>query len=129
MEAVRNNSKKRSAIYQALLGTKEHPTADMLCAKVRQEIPELSLATVYRNLAQLEQDGLVQNIGTVAGQARYDARMDPHPHFVCTRCGCVHDLELQLDTDALYAQIRESGGHTAESHSLLFRGVCSRCSG
>ena len=46
----KKHSKKREAIREALMNTKEHPSAEMLYTKLKNEIPDLSLATVYRNL-------------------------------------------------------------------------------
>ena len=127
MEGSRNNSRKRSAIYETLCRTKEHPTAEMLCSMVRSEIPELSLATVYRNLSLLEEDGLVRIIGNVNGQARYDARTDLHPHFVCRVCGHVQDLELPDPSAELYSEISSRYGALPEAHSLNFYGLCADC--
>ena len=77
MEA-RKYSKKREAILEALRNTTEHPSAEMLYARLKPEFPDLSLGTVYRNLAMFIRDGDAVSVGTVAGQERYDA--DTHPH-------------------------------------------------
>ena len=72
MEA-RKYSKKRQAILDALRNTTEHPSAEMLYARLKPEYPDLSLGTVYRNLAMFIRDGAVISVGTVSGQERYDA--------------------------------------------------------
>ena len=71
-------SKKRTAIYDCLCGTKTHPTADWIYQQLLPEFPDLSLATVYRNLAQLKEAGRIRSVGTVAGQERFDADLHPH---------------------------------------------------
>ena len=72
-------SRQREAIKQHLIGNDTHPTADEVYYHVRQEYPNISLATVYRNLAQLKEAGRIRSVGTVAGQERFDADLHPHP--------------------------------------------------
>ncbi|MBQ8218024.1 MAG: transcriptional repressor [Oscillospiraceae bacterium] len=127
MEVKRKNSKKRTAILNALSSVKDHPTAEMLYAALKPEIPELSLGTVYRNLSILADEGLVVNVAHVAGQERYDARTDPHAHFVCKHCGQVIDVELPDMMTPLYAQVSEETGCVAESYKLSFNGLCENC--
>lgn len=95
MEA-RKYSKKREAILEALRNTTEHPSAEMLYARLKPEFPDLSLGTVYRNLAMFIRDGDAVSVGTVAGQERYDA--DTHParalHLLRMRPGAGRLLPL-----------------------------------
>ena len=122
----RKYSKKRQAILEALRNTKEHPSAEMLYAKLKPEYPDLSLGTVYRNLAMFVRDGDVVSVGTVAGQERYDADTRPHAHFICSSCGRVLDV-CSPCLSALDKEVeRETGGEIV-GHSLSFSGTCSGC--
>ena len=85
MDVKRKNSRKRAAILEALAAVTEHPTAEMLYNRLKPRYPELSLGTVYRNLSVLAEEGLVVTVARVDGQERYDARTEPHAHFVCRR--------------------------------------------
>ena len=87
METARKHSKKREAILEALRSAKDHPSAEMLYSRLKSVYPDLSLGTVYRNLAFFINDGEITSVGTVAGQERYDADTSPHAHFICRRCG------------------------------------------
>ena len=127
MEVKRKNSKKRAAILHSLCSVKEHPTAEMLYAALKPEIPELSLGTVYRNLSVLTEEGLVVNVAHVAGQERYDARTEPHAHFVCRECGRVIDVDIPDMIQPMFAQISEETGCVADSYMLSFNGLCSHC--
>lgn len=127
MEVKRKNSKKRSAILEALSSVKEHPTAEMLYTALKPKIPELSLGTVYRNLSVLAEEGLVANVAHVAGQERYDARTDPHAHFVCKRCGRVIDVDIPDMVQPMFTQVSEETGCIADSYMLSFNGICSQC--
>ena len=125
MEA-RKFSKKRAAILEALRATDEHPSAEMLYARLKTEFPDLSLGTVYRNLAMFVADGDAVSVGTVNGQERYDADTAPHAHFICASCGRVLDVCSPNLTGIDREVERETGG-VVTSRSLSFSGTCARC--
>ena len=122
MEKVRRHSPKRDAILDCIRSTHSHPAAEWVYAQLKPTIPDLSLATVYRNLAQFRRDGTIQVIGNVDGEERYDADLSPHSHFICRTCGKVADLpfsEVNMpDT---------SGVGKMESCSVTFYGCCNEC--
>ena len=117
-------SRQRELIFEALRHTKEHPTAEMLYRWLKPENPCLSLGTVYRNLNLLAEEGAITRMPFPV--ERYDANVEPHPHFRCEVCGGVFDLDLPydkgLDEKALLAS-----GHDIRSHELIFHGVCVNC--
>ena len=118
-------SRQRELIYQTLLETDEHPTAEMLYQWLKPENPSLSLGTVYRNLNLLAEDGVIVRMPFPV--ERYDARTHPHPHFRCKVCGGVYDLgELPYDGGLDQAAERCSG-HQVERHELIFTGTCVHC--
>ena len=124
MEPVRRHSKKRDAIWQALNNCKEHPSAEQIYAKLKPEYPDLSLGTVYRNLALFREEGEIISVATVAGQERFDAYTVPHAHFICQNCNAVIDVETPIAADA-FANIPLPGA--AREFSLTFYGVCDNC--
>ena len=125
MEA-RKYSKKREAILEALRNTTEHPSAEMLYARLKPEFPDLSLGTVYRNLAMFIRDGDAVSVGTVAGQERYDADTHPHAHFICSECGRVLDVCCPC-LSALDKEVERETGGAVSGHSLSFLGTCPGC--
>lgn len=127
MEAKRNNSKKRQAIYDYLCSVTDHPTAETVYAALKPDIPELSLGTVYRNLAVLTEEGQIISVGKVDGQERYDARTEPHAHFVCRGCRSVLDVFLPDVVSALYGEVDTRFGYLPEGHTLTLHGLCARC--
>ena len=127
MENRRITSKKRQAIYDLLCADREHSTAEMIFTRLKSDYPELSLGTVYRNLSVLEEEGLVVRVGKVEGQERYDARLDPHIHFVCTRCHRVTDMELTGDTEKLIGDMVRRSDCMAQSFVLTIKGICGDC--
>ena len=124
MEPVRRHSKKRDAIWQALNNCKEHPSAEQIYAKLKPDYPDLSLGTVYRNLALFREEGEIISVATVAGQERFDAYTVPHAHFICQHCNAVIDVETPIAADA-FANIPLPGA--AREFSLTFYGVCENC--
>lgn len=120
-------SKKRQAVLDCLRGTTEHPTAEWIYARLKPVYPDLSLATVYRNLNQLEEAGLIRSMGSVNGQERYDANVRPHPHVVCTRCGRMVDVEELPFSEETVHWVEETTGFRIESTSLRFSGLCGEC--
>lgn len=121
-----NRSSQREAILEVLRACESHPTADELYAMLRSRMPRLSLATVYRNLEQLANAGIVLALDG-AGARRFDGNIVPHYHKRCSSCGCVSDLP---DTDfesldgiisAILPKIE------CDSCSIEFAGTCDKC--
>ena len=122
----RRYSRQRETIYQAVLASRAHPTAEMIHEQLRGELPQLSLGTVYRNLRLLVEEGRLQELG--GPTARFDGVTAPHTHLRCKRCGQVLDLE-SLPYDPALDRMEAAGGAVIESHSLVFTGLCPECAG
>ena len=127
MEQSTKRFRKRDAILACLRDTHSHPSADWVYEKVRETIPDISLATVYRNLGQMKEAGMIQSVAVVSGQERYDAETHSHTHFVCQNCDAVMDLwETGLPQNIL-KQAEESSDCEIRSVSLQFTGICPCC--
>lgn len=119
--------KKRNAILSYLQATDEHPSAEMVYMGVKKDCPDISLATVYRNLALFRNQGLIQSVGTVHGNERFDGNTEPHVHFICNECGSVLDLpEVEAPAQLCYAVENGTGGKVNMYH-LSFVGTCKKC--
>ena len=92
MELSTKRFRKRDAILACVRSTTAHPSAEWVFEHVKAEVPDISLATVYRNLALFKEQGMIQSLGSVNGVERFDGNVAPHVHFVCTGCGLVKDL-------------------------------------
>lgn len=125
MNKLKKHSKKRDVVLEVLCSTKSHPTAQWVYANIRGNIP-LSLATVYRNLRQLKNDGTIISVGIVDGEERFDGFSAPHPHFICENCGSVIDLEFNEKED--YSLLIKSGnGNSIDYRKTTFYGLCKNC--
>ena len=117
---------QRLAVFQALAETTEHPTADLLYARLRETMPALSLSTVYRILESLESEGLIRRVSSTNGIARYDGNHRPHQHLVCRVCGRIIDItddslsELEMPRTNL-------AGFVPEELEIRIVGTCTEC--
>ena len=126
MEAAKQ-FKKRNAILACLQGTTSHPSAEMVYEMLQKEHPDISLATVYRNLARFKSQGLVCSVATVRGVERFDAMTHPHVHFICSSCDAVIDLPQMEIPESLSAEAEASSGCRVQNCRLTFTGLCGKC--
>lgn len=126
-ERKRKYSRKREAIRAALCETKTHPSAEWIYAKLKPEMPDLSLATVYRNLGEMKQNGEIQSVAFVGGKERFDGCTAQHPHFICDVCGRIDDIEGDALPDLSDAISKMQVNGQINYHSLTFYGVCKNC--
>lgn len=97
----RRFTRQRSAVYDYLRSVDSHPTAEEVYHSVREHIPNISLATVYKALEALVDSKLATKLANADGPARYDHRCDAHYHLRCTKSGQVRDLDVSFDQDLL----------------------------
>ena len=104
----------------------DHPTADTIYLHVREEFPNISLGTVYRNLSLLTELGEIIKI-TTDGPDRFDGNVKPHSHFLCRKCHSL--LDVHLDNESFIdQQAQKNFPGTIDGHSILYYGICSDCS-
>ena len=128
MERDVRYSKKREAILAAIRCTTCHRSAEWVYRQLKPRHPDLSLGTVYRNLAFFLERGQVKSVGVVQGQERFDAVVTPHSHFVCNCCGAVLDLpDIDL-SGGLDGAVSRQYGLAVKRHELTFYGLCTSCS-
>ncbi len=107
--------RKRNAILTCLRQSQDHPTAQT----IHERLPELSLATVYRNLAWFKAHGVIASLSGADGAERFDWNTVPHSHFLCNCCGCVTDCPQPPQ-----ALLEGLPGHVDR---VQFTGLCDAC--
>ena len=127
MERTSKHFRKRDAILQCVRSTDAHPSADWVFEHVKEQMPDISLATVYRNLSLFKEQGLITSLGTVKGVERFDGNTEPHVHFICTQCGNVQDLPEISVPEELNSAVAQSSGGRVDSCQLSFTGICGEC--
>ena len=127
MEQKTKQFRKRNAILSCLRSTDVHPSAETLHEMLQPEHPDISLATVYRNLSLFKQQGLIQSLGTVDGIERFDGNIDPHVHFICHSCHAVIDLPQIAVPEQLRSTVEDTTGGIVGDCQLSFTGKCQSC--
>lgn len=112
---------QREVVYNVLITRRDHPTADEVYARVKAELPTISLATVYNCLETLVQCDLVRAVNFERGPTRYCPNLRPHAHFHDEQSGKTHDIDLP---PALLEKINAvlPKGYDASSVEIIFRG-------
>ena len=128
MAVQKRYSKKREAIYNALTATHEHPSAEWLYQQLKPQYPDLSLATVYRNLKEMVAQGDAIIVGTVDGKERFDScHRHPHAHLLCKGCGCVVDVEMEQGLEDQCHNMESEYAFNIDPYGVHFTGLCKDC--
>ncbi len=117
---------QRQIIYDVLRSTEGHPSPEEVYAEVRQRIPSISLATVYKNLHLFIGSGIFQQVSLHHGSMRVETNQARHHHLLCTRCKAIADVEpaaLGLSDEPRSLP----GGFRMERLAVDVLGVCARC--
>lgn len=117
---------QRQAVWEVLTGSGDHPTATEVLDRVRQRLPGVGAATVYRALARLVDTGAATELRLGEHTLRYDANTRRHDHLVCDRCGQTRDVDAAVP-EALSETVAERTGYLVTRYDLQFRGVCPDC--
>jgi Fur family transcriptional regulator, peroxide stress response regulator len=117
---------QRQKIYEALVSRPGHYSPEEIYEQVKQDLPSISLATVYKNLKTFVHAGMLHEVSPHHGSWRIDANRHPHHHLVCTRCRSITDLPV----DSL-APVKLRGtipsGFRVEKFSIELQGICRAC--
>ncbi len=116
---------QRQKIYEALVSRSEHFSPEEIYEQVKQDLPSISLATVYKNLKTFVQAGVVREVSPHHGW-RLDANPHPHHHLVCTHCRSVTDLDIDF-LEPVKLQRKLPAGFKVQQFSIEVRGVCKAC--
>lgn len=121
-----NYSKQREIILETLKENVVHPTAEYLYSVLHKKDPKISLATLYRNLNQLAENGIIKKIDGLEQSSHFDHNTHEHYHFICTKCSRVFDIDANIAPD-LIKKTEEITDFTVQSHDVVFCGICKDC--
>ena len=127
MEQPTKQFRKRNAILSCLQQSTAHPSAEMVHEMLQEEHPDISLATVYRNLSLFKAQGTIQSLGMIHGIERFDGNTNPHVHFVCNCCSAIMDLHQMDAPQRLCSEAAQHIGGQVDSCQLMFFGTCRAC--
>lgn len=119
-------TRQRDAIREVLEAADRPLSPQEILEAAQGAVPRLGLATVYRNLRRLVDEGWLVAVDSVSDNRRYErAGLDHHGHYHCCECDRVFDLQ-GCAAKAVSATVPE--GFTVESHELVVHGRCADCS-
>ena len=117
---------QRMEVFREVAQTSDHPDAEKVFKGLRKRMPMISLDTVYRTLWWLKELGLITMLGPTRERARFDANLNRHHHFVCTRCAMTRDFASdELDRLKLPDSLRYIGH--VEKTQVEVKGICQKC--
>jgi Fur family peroxide stress response transcriptional regulator len=117
---------QRRALLEAVLDSDDHPTAHQVFEAVRVRNPQISRATVHRNLETLSEMGVITKTCHPGGATRYDARVDIHHHLICMRCNSIVDIDDE-DLNSLTIPDTSTLGFDVSDFRVQLRGICRTC--
>jgi len=118
-------TRQRKAVLGELRKADDHPTADQLYERVRENMPRISLGTVYRNLELLAVTGAIRVVGAPGGR-RYDGELTAHHHVRCTNCGRLDDVHADVTLEHPRSS-RLAPGYKLTGYQVEFLGRCPAC--
>ena len=118
---------QRQVIYEAVLATPGHHSAEAVYAEVRRRTPSISLATVYNNLRLFVQHGLLREVSPHSSMVLVEGNLEPHHHLVCTRCKAVQDITGDFINYKKLSRQAPRGFDLTHPLVDVF-GLCRRCS-
>ena len=119
---------QRYLVYKVMVEARDHPSAETVWRRVREEAPAISLDTVYRTLASFEERGLVVRVPGSGDEGRFDGNPMPHHHVICLSCGTIDDFAMSGAGLADLPPSVIAWGHVRDAQ-VLVRGVCRKCLG
>lgn len=117
---------QRQVIYEAIVATPGHHSAETVFADVRRRTPSISLATVYKNLRLFVDHGLLREVSPRASTLLVEGNLEPHHHLVCTQCKAVQDIEGDFIDYKKLSRQAPRGFNLSQPLVEVF-GLCRRC--
>ena len=124
---MKNYSKQREEILEVLKKSYDHPTAEQIYERVKEEGSTSSKGTVYRNLNVLVENSLILKIPTQDGADRYDYVRKKHNHVICKNCGIVYDFEYEFDLKPIKDTIIKQTKTEPFLETVIVYGICDNC--
>jgi len=117
---------QRTVIYRVLVESRDHPSPELVYERVSREIPEISRATVYKNIHTFIEAGMLREVSELHQTNRLDANLERHHHLICTSCRKVVDFQDD-QLDSIRASKTEPDGFQVTEYRVEARGLCPAC--
>lgn len=121
-----NYSRQRDIILETLKENVVHPTAEYLYGVLKEKDPSISLATLYRNLNQLAEKGIIKKIDGLETSSHFDHNTHEHYHFICDKCKKIYDIPVEVAPDVV-SNTEQATGFVVRGFDIAIHGICSTC--
>jgi len=108
-----------------ILNTFGHLNIDMLYSEVKSTYPNVSLATVYKNLSLMTKNGLLNEVKVPDAKSVFEVTKAPHLHLYCSICEEIMDITIDI-TD-IETTAKSESGYRIDRTSVVMRGICPAC--
>ncbi|MDE1160775.1 MAG: transcriptional repressor [Acidobacteriaceae bacterium] len=117
---------QRQVLFEVMQKMHGHPSPEEVYEIVRQTVPSISLATVYKNIHLFVDCGIFREVSLHHGTRRVELNARPHHHMVCSECKSISDIEEQ-ELGLLPTRTKLPGGFLVERYSVDVIGLCRQC--
>ena len=109
----------------AMLHEHGHINIEDLYSLMRRDFPSVSLATIYKNIHQMMESGLIQEVKLPSQKSVFELVKEPHLHMVCDRCHKIEDIVI--GTDKIIEEAEKISGYKILESFITLRGICPQC--
>jgi len=127
---LKENGLKATFQRMNILGVIEkhgHMSVEDIYEEVTKVHPSLSLATIYKNIILMQENGILVEVPIAGKKSQYELSKTDHLHLICTECGEVEDKMCMEQTDALFHQLSEQEHFKLNKRQVNLYGVCENC--
>lgn len=117
---------QRQVLYEVMQGMDGHPSPEEIYAEVKQQVPSISLATVYKNIHLFVESGVLREVSLHHGSQRVEMNVEEHHHLVCSKCKSISDID-EKTLGALPRKRKLAGGFLVERYAVDVIGLCANC--
>lgn len=104
-----------------------HTSIEEIYDNIKETYPSISLATIYKNLASMQEAGIIDEVRLPNQKQHYELIKEPHVHLVCEKCGSIVDVPMNNSLKGLRESYEKSTNFKVKTASVAFVGLCSLC--
>lgn len=124
---TKRNTKQKEIILDILQQHRIHPTTHEIYMHAKEKFPNIGQATVYRNINNLVQEGLLIKLPNTNSESyHYDINIKPHSHLICNCCGKIVDI-FDNDYENVIKRIEKNNKLKIDNITVILEGICPKC--
>jgi Fur family ferric uptake transcriptional regulator/Fur family peroxide stress response transcriptional regulator len=104
-----------------------HIDIDGIYEQIKQKLPTISLATVYKNILSMTQSGVLVEVPIVGKKSKYELKKADHIHLVCTKCGYIEDIDCIDITNNSFYSLTDKENFNLSTRQINLYGICHKC--